>query len=167
MWRLYLVSFAEPPCFVCYSTSSKLITSIQLSNSVAGAWSRSQRPWAAPELYRSDKWCYRVYRRSVACRAVWRLPRIAGIEKSLYIKQPRTTVYYAHPYNAWERGSNEAANCMICRFVPKGTDIGRLSNRDVKRIERWMNDYPRRKLGYLFAYKASSFGKLFSVGCDN
>jgi len=36
----------------------------------------------------------------------------------------------------------------IRRFVPKGTDIGKLSKVDVKRIERWMNNYPRRILGY-------------------
>ena len=92
---------------------------------------------------------------------------MAGIEKSLYTKQPRTTVYYAHPYSAWERGSNEVGNCLIRRFVPKGTDIGKLRIQDVKRIERWMNDYPRRKLHYLSAYEASSFGNLFSHGCVN
>lgn len=92
---------------------------------------------------------------------------MAGTEKLLFTKIPRTKIYYAHPYSAYERGSNEVANCMIRRFVPKGTDIGRLSNRDVKRIERWMNDYPYRKLGYLSAYETSSFGKLFSLGCIN
>lgn len=90
-----------------------------------------------------------------------------GIEKSLYTKQPRTTVYYAHSYSAWERGSNEVGNCLIRRFVPKGIDIGKLRVQDVKRIQRWMNDYPRRKLNYLSANEASSFGKLFSHGCDN
>lgn len=92
---------------------------------------------------------------------------MAGIEKSLYTKHPRTTVYYAHPYSAWERGSNEVGNCLIRRFVPKGTDIGKLRVQDVKRIERWMNDYPRRKLNYLSAHEASSFGQLFLNGCDN
>lgn len=90
-----------------------------------------------------------------------------GMEKSLFTKQPRTTIYYAHPYSAYERGSNEVANCLIRRFVPKGTDVGKLTNRDVKRIEQWMNQYPRRKLRCLSAYEASSFGKLFSVGCVN
>ena len=92
---------------------------------------------------------------------------MAGMEKSLFTKQPRTTIYYAHPYSAYERGSNEVANCLIRRFVPKGTDIGKLTNRDVKRIERWMNEYPRRKLNCLSAYEASSFGELFSGGCVN
>ena len=36
--------------------------------------------------------------------------------------QKRTTCYYAHPYSAYERGSNEVANKLIRRFVPKGTN---------------------------------------------
>jgi len=60
----------------------------------------------------------------------------------------RTVCYYAHPYSAWERGSNENQNKLIRRFVPKGFNINKLLKQDVKRIENWMNNYPRRILGY-------------------
>lgn len=60
----------------------------------------------------------------------------------------RTVCYYAHPFSAWERGSNENNNKLIRRFVPKGTDISKLTNKDIKRIEHWMNNYPRRMFGY-------------------
>lgn len=60
----------------------------------------------------------------------------------------RTKIFYAHPYSAWERGSNENANKLIRRFIPKGTDIGKLKQKDIKRIENWMNNYPRRIHGY-------------------
>lgn len=60
----------------------------------------------------------------------------------------RTTIYYAHPYSAWERGSNENANKLIRRFIPKGANIARYSAKEIKRIERWINNYPRRLLGY-------------------
>jgi IS30 family transposase len=63
-------------------------------------------------------------------------------------QERRTTCYYAHPYSSWERGSNENANKLIRRFIPKGTDIDQLKASDIKRIERWMNNYPRRILGY-------------------
>ena len=65
----------------------------------------------------------------------------------------RTTCYYAHPYSSWERGSNENANKLIRRFIPKGTDIGQYSVEDIKRIEQWMNNYPRKILGYKTAYQ--------------
>jgi len=60
-------------------------------------------------------------------------------------------VYYAHPYSSWERGSNENGNRMLRRFVPKGTDIGNLTDIELQRIEDWVNNYPRR----IFDYKSS------------
>ena len=60
----------------------------------------------------------------------------------------RTTVYFAHSYSSWERGTNENQNRMIRRFVPKGLDIGGFSDEEIKAVEDWMNNYPRRILGY-------------------
>ena len=62
--------------------------------------------------------------------------------------QKRTTIYYAQPYCSWKRGSNEDQNKLIRQFVPMRIDIGKLTQRDVKRIAYWMNHYPRRQLGY-------------------
>lgn len=66
----------------------------------------------------------------------------------LSTKKSRTTVYYAHPYSAYERGSNESLNRMIRRFIPKGTDIGQYSKKEIKLIENWLNYYPRKILEY-------------------
>ena len=63
-----------------------------------------------------------------------------------------TEIYYAHPYTSWERGSNENGNRILRRFVPKGTDIGKLSVSALQRIEDWVNNYPRK----LFGYKTSN-----------
>lgn len=57
-------------------------------------------------------------------------------------------VYYAHPYSSWERGSNENGNRILRRFVPKGTDISKLTAKQLQRIEDWVNNYPRRLHGY-------------------
>lgn len=71
------------------------------------------------------------------------------IERSVITKTKRTKVYYAHPYSAWERGSNENANKLIRRFIPKGADIGEFSCERIKMIEYWMNNYPGRIFGGL------------------
>jgi len=71
-----------------------------------------------------------------------------SIERSGLNSEKRTLVYFAHPYSSWERGTNENQNRMIRRFIPKGTDISKLSGKDIKRIEEWMNNYPRKILGY-------------------
>ena len=72
-----------------------------------------------------------------------------GLENScLKPGDKRTICYYAHPYSSWERGSNEVANKLIRRFVPKGTNLGKLTIADIKRIQHWMNNYPRKMFGY-------------------
>lgn len=63
-------------------------------------------------------------------------------------KNQRTKMYYAHPYSSWERGTNENQNKLIRRFIPKGTDIGKISKAKIKYIQDWMNNYPRRIFGY-------------------
>lgn len=39
--------------------------------------------------------------------------------------------------------ANENAIKLIGRFIPKGTDIGKLGHREIRRIEYWINHYPR------------------------
>ena len=71
----------------------------------------------------------------------------AGMERSRRSRRKRTHVYYCHPYSSWERGSNENANSMIRRWFPKGTDFSQVSNEEIARVERWINNYPRGILG--------------------
>jgi len=37
---------------------------------------------------------------------------------------------------------------MICRFIAKGRDIARLTLQTIAAIEAWLNNYPRRILGF-------------------
>ena len=78
---------------------------------------------------------------------------MAGLEKSVYNKQSkRTTIYYAHPYCSWERGSNENNNKLIRKFIKKKTDIKNFSSSYIKKIQDWINNYPRK----LFNYKSAN-----------
>lgn len=74
-----------------------------------------------------------------------------GIERSVLRNTYRTKVYYAHPYSAWERGTNENINKMIRRFISKGADISKYTKKEIKRIEHWINNYPRKILNGLSA----------------
>lgn len=57
-------------------------------------------------------------------------------------------VYYAHPYSAWERGTNERHNGLIRRFIPKGKAIKELTRSQIERVQNWCNSLPRKILGY-------------------
>lgn len=70
-----------------------------------------------------------------------------GIERSCLTKGSRTILYYCHPYAAYERGTNENINRLIRRFFPKGINFDTVTARQVKMVEDWINNYPRRILG--------------------
>ena len=59
-----------------------------------------------------------------------------------------TDVYFARPFASYERGTSENQHKLIRRFIPKGQSISAVSDRQIQRIQRWMNDYPRKILGY-------------------
>jgi IS30 family transposase len=74
-----------------------------------------------------------------------------GSEFAAHQSLARTTsldVYFARPYQAWERGCNESFNGLVRQFFPKGTDFTSVSSREVKRIRDLLNDRPRKRLGY-------------------
>jgi len=58
-------------------------------------------------------------------------------------------VYFAHPGSPWERGTNENTNGLIRQYFPKGTEFDKVSVREIKRVQRQLNDRPRAVLGYL------------------
>ena len=57
-------------------------------------------------------------------------------------------IFFAHPYAAWKRGSNERHNGLLRRFIPKGTPIHTVSEATLKRATDWCNTLPRKILGY-------------------
>ena len=63
-------------------------------------------------------------------------------------KEVRVQIYYAHPYRSGERGSNENANRLIRRFIPKGTVITDISEESIKEIENWINNLLRPMFGF-------------------
>lgn len=60
----------------------------------------------------------------------------------------RFEVYYCHSYAAWEKGTNENHNRMIRRWFPKGTDFSKVSKKRIAELQAWMNNYPRKVLGW-------------------
>jgi len=45
------------------------------------------------------------------------------------------TIYFCHPYHAWEKGEVENINGVIRRDIPKGSDISRYSKHFIKKLE--------------------------------
>jgi transposase, IS30 family len=61
--------------------------------------------------------------------------------------------YFCDPCSSWQKGGVENLNGMIRRYIPKGSDIGKYSDRYVKLIESILNHKPRRSLNYKTPYE--------------
>jgi IS30 family transposase len=57
-------------------------------------------------------------------------------------------VYFAHPYSSWERGLNENTNGLLRQYFPKGTDLKKVEQIEVRRAVRRLNSRPRKVLGF-------------------
>ena len=57
-------------------------------------------------------------------------------------------VYFAAPYAAWQRGTNENTNGLLRQYFPKGTDFRRVTARALQRAVDRLNHRPRKCLGY-------------------
>jgi IS30 family transposase len=78
------------------------------------------------------------------------------IEHSTLTNEIRTQQYFAHPYSSWERGSNENVNGIIRWFIPKRSNISKISTEQIKEVEDWINNLPRRILNAQSAKTASA-----------
>ena len=83
--------------------------------------------------------------KSITCDNGSEFKDFERIEQSRFSKKnKRTKVYFAHPYSSFERGSNENANRIIRRILPKGCTFDKLNPSDVRRLALWMNKMPRK-----------------------
>ena len=56
--------------------------------------------------------------------------------------------YFAHPYAAWERGTNENTNGLLRQYFPKKSDFQAVSNKEIKQAWSRLNFRPRKSLRF-------------------
>ncbi len=57
-------------------------------------------------------------------------------------------VFFAYPYHSWERGTNENVNGLIRRLHPKKSSFAGIGAEELKRIDEFLNDRPKKCLGW-------------------
>jgi IS30 family transposase len=61
--------------------------------------------------------------------------------------------FFCEPYHSWEKGSVEQVNGLIRRYLPKGTDFSTVTAAEINRIEKRLNNRPRKCLNYKTPYE--------------
>lgn len=67
-------------------------------------------------------------------------------QHKLLTKTTKMKVYFAHPYSPWERPTNENTNGLLRDYFPKGTDLAVHSKAQLKKVQRELNERPRKVL---------------------
>ena len=63
-------------------------------------------------------------------------------------QQLKTLSYFCAPYHSWEKGTVENSIGLLRRFIPKKTDLEKVSTTRLFQIENLINNRPRKCLNY-------------------
>jgi IS30 family transposase len=64
-------------------------------------------------------------------------------------KSTGAQIYFADPGKPHQRGANENVNGLLRQYFPKGSSFANITNEDVQRAVRKLNNRPRKRLSYL------------------
>ena len=63
-------------------------------------------------------------------------------------KKLKSEIYFAHPYTSYERGLNEYTNRLLSQYFPKGMDLRKATERELKFALNEINSRPRKSLNW-------------------
>ncbi|MEK7099498.1 MAG: IS30 family transposase, partial [Patescibacteria group bacterium] len=58
------------------------------------------------------------------------------------------TIYFAYPYHAWERGTNENTNGLLRQYFPKSLDFNLITPRELTHAVSRLNNRERKRLKF-------------------
>lgn len=81
-----------------------------------------------------------------------------GIENAYHeeLHSSGVKTYFCESYSSWQKGGIENANKMIRRYIPKGTNISKISKKYIQWVEDRINKKPRKILGYRTALEVAT-----------
>jgi len=92
------------------------------------------------------------------------------MEHERVTKATGVKVYFADPYSSYQRGSNENSNGLLRRYLPKRTNIDKITQEELNDIAEELNERPRKRLGFMKpveAYQLELDNILSNVALDS
>lgn len=81
--------------------------------------------------------------KSITCDRGSEFANWRNIEEKL-----KCDIFFADPYCAWQKGTNENSNRLLKEFYPKGRNLSHVGEKTLKRNPALLNARPRKVLGY-------------------
>jgi len=85
-----------------------------------------------------------------------------GIENTKH-EELAVPTFFCDPYSSWQKGGVENLNKAIRQFILKGSDIGNYSKQYIARVERILNQRPRKSLKYQTPYEVMETHHLLTL----
>ena len=81
--------------------------------------------------------------KTITCDRGKEFAKYNEIEKAL-----KCDMYFADPYCAWQKGTNENSNGLLREYYPKGMDLSLINDSDVTEVINKLQNRPRNCLQY-------------------
>lgn len=72
-----------------------------------------------------------------------------GVKHTEMRKMYDIETYHCDPFASWQKGAVENINKMIRYYLPRKTDMSKISQSDIYTIQEKLNNMPRKSLNYL------------------
>lgn len=73
---------------------------------------------------------------------------LEGVKHVEIKKEYDVETYFCDPFASWQKGGVENANKLIRHYLPRSTDLSKLTDRDIYDIQEKLNNRPRKCLNY-------------------
>lgn len=69
-------------------------------------------------------------------------------EHARFTVESGAKVFFADPRSPWQRETNENTNGLLRQYFPKGTDLSRWSEQEIRAVANTLNSSPRKTMGW-------------------